>query len=56
MSIRSNKTHPLHTFIENPDKNASLPDIENSFQYTELLKDYYPCKIKYPKKFLNLFF
>lgn len=51
MSIRSNKTHPLHTFIENPDKNASLPDIENSFQYTELLKDYYPCKIKYPKKF-----
>lgn len=50
MSLRTNKTHPLHTFIENPKVSESLPDLENTFQYTKLLKDYYPCSVKYPKK------
>jgi cathepsin B len=51
MSIKTDKTHPLHTFVHNPtDAQETIPDIEKNFQYTDLLKDYYPCSVKYPKK------
>lgn len=51
MSTKTNDTHPLHTFVnnQNPDK-EEIPDIEKRFQYSDLLKDYYPCKVHYPKK------
>lgn len=50
MSSRTNDSHPLQTFVNNPVGDETLPDVENTFQYTKLLEEYYPCKIKYPKK------
>ena len=51
MSTKTNDTHPLHTFVNNQTpENEKIPDIENRFQYTDLLEKYYPCKVVYPKK------